>query len=75
MFSAWSKSACVGEYTSFAASIWPGCSTHLPSKPSAAERPATRRNPSTSLICRYGPSIACLSCARAAIRMLIRMWW
>ena len=41
-------------------------------RPSAT---ATRRKPSASRICRYGPSMACLLLARAAIRIDIRMWW
>ena len=39
----------------------------------ALRRP--RRKPSASRICRYGPSMACLLFARAAIRIDIRMWW
>ncbi len=47
MFSAWSKSACPGGLnTSLITSTCVGCSTHLPSKPSAAARP---RHPGESV--------------------------
>ena len=58
-----------GLKTSFAASIWPGCSTHLPSKPERGRAPGHPAEAVDVPDLQVGPSMACLSWARAAIRI------
>ena len=63
-----STSSSDGVNSSFNAATCAGWIAHLPSKPMSRARSAAAVKPSSTLIPRYGPSIAAMSCVRAATR-------
>ena len=66
-----STSASEGVNSSLSAATCAGWIAHLPSKPMSRARSAAAVKPSSTLIPRYGPSIAATSCVRAATRMRV----